>query len=228
MKMNLIEIGVGMKSFPNFRMSSYLGEIVDLILNDDETIFDEIFFPKLTYNAMECILHNPETQNALRISNEGPFLTVKTPKYLEEDLIIQLIRNFQKNVAERMMRDFKLKRVHQIGIMKRFRLDNVSNKALEQFAAKIGHKNASLFEYMVGGNLDRNILKAPKNAIGFNLVKIVKTEGLNLIDFIVDTQIRFPEECDSVSEIDFVYLNNCNATIIDTTYKAWANENFGN
>jgi len=117
MKENIIGLVLGIKFARSFRVSDISGDIIDHILNDEQSPFEPSIFPRIQENSRrEKTLYNDETSEYLRINTDDIILGITVDKNFEtkyEWLKNKVLPYFK----EHLMLKFKINNITRIGVV---------------------------------------------------------------------------------------------------------------
>lgn len=107
---------LGIKFNRSFRMTDVTGEIVDDILTNARSPFNEKIFPKIETSKWEKVLHNEDTGEYLRVNTDDLILSVRVDKDfdIKFEWLKETVLSYFK---EHLFHKYKIKNIRRFGVV---------------------------------------------------------------------------------------------------------------
>ncbi len=226
---HLIGIAIGIRYRANFSIEDQLGKIVDQILYNKNSSFDSTIFPLVQNNVSDKTLFNEKTGDSLLINNSNLILEINFGGSFEKKDYATIIENFNKELIEGVLKNYKVTEINRTGIIKRY-LFQVEDLAKSFINKTIGNT--------IDGINDINLRFSKKFPVQESLIKkdvydyhnaifnIIKKADRNEIFMAIDYQKYFEPFLSSASQIDFLEFSKVVDRFNTGHFVEWINKNY--
>jgi len=227
----LVGIALGIRFRANFTIEDQLGRIIDTILYSKNSYFDPTVFPKVRGLIGGKLLFNEETDDKLHIDNSNIILEISfnNKSKFKLERLSEIIYNFEKEIIDKIMTDFKIKEIIRIGYVRRYLFqihklaDSFVNKTIGNTIEGINDINLSFSKKIINPNgLIKKDVFDYDNAI-FN---VIKKSDLDEIFMSIDYQRYFEPFLPISSEIKFPKFIESATNFNENIYPEWLNRNY--
>lgn len=226
---HLIGIAIGIRYRANFSIEDQLGKIVDQILYNKNSSFDATIFPLVQNNVSDKTLFNEKTGDSLLINNSNLILEINFGGSFEKKDYASIIENFNKELIEGVLKNYKITEINRAGIIKRY-LFNVEDLAKSFINKTIGNT--------IDGINDINLRFSKKFPVQESLIKkevydyhnaifnIIKKADRDEIFMAIDYQKYFEPFLTTASQIEFLEFSKIVDKFNTGHYVEWINKNY--
>ncbi|MCF7819856.1 MAG: hypothetical protein K9M44_00090 [Candidatus Pacebacteria bacterium] len=221
-KKSIVGITLGIRFSRSFRIPDMSGEIIDNILNDPNSPFDNKFFPKITEtSSKEKTLYNNNGEN-LKITSDDFIVSIKVDNNFEEKF------NFlSKKVTEYFYSIFDLfsiENINRVGVLFYCDIENtdISEKTIDLLTNKTvdNLQNFSMSFSQKKQTTEGLIKKGVKDYINI-IYGLNKNKEVDKLEFNFDYQKFFIPALSKLSKANIDDQLKKALSELETTYSKW-------
>jgi len=240
-KKYLVGVIIGIRFGPSFSIRDDFGSITDKILYRKDSFFNEKMFPIILTNPAEIRLQGEGTGDNLIVNSTDVILTCNldnpdvsldsklSPK-IKLDTLAELNKNFEKEIIQGIMKEFKFSRISRIGYIHRY-IFNIAELSKKFTKKTIGDT--------IGGISDINLrfskkyptpqAMAKKGVNDYHSVifNVIKKADENEIFISIDYQAYYDPALESVKDMKFSDFLASMERYNSDTFLQWLNKHYG-
>ncbi len=237
----LVGIIIGIRFGPSFAIRDNFGEITDRILYRKKSFFNEKMFPIVLNTSAETRLESATTGDSLFISSTdlvlacnlvNPIVNLESKfnPIIELDTLDELNKNFEKEIIQSLMKEFKFTRIRRIGYISKY-IFNVGELADKFIKKTIGDT--------IGGIDDINLRFSKKYPTPQAIIKknindyhnvifsAIKKANKKEIFISIDYQAYYDPALESITGMKFPDFVTSMKKYNSDSFLQWLNRHYG-
>lgn len=221
---------VGIRYRANFSIVDNFGSMLDEILYEKKSFFNETFFPLVQHTkADEKTLWNNENGNQMTINSSNVILELNLDRDSKLEFRKTALDAFRDQIVKGILKKYKIVQINRIGYVNRYLFplkdlaDNFINKTLGLTMENIRDINLRFSKkYPLPEALTKKDVFDYHNAI----YNVVKSSDKDEIFFSIDYQRLYEPFLESSSLIEFDIFTESAERYNNNVFLNWINENY--